>query len=182
MAKEGFVLVISLLRDHAHCLSRASRAAYPRESQAQEASCRKNVISKYAQDCMYVIFSSLNKISCSDLVSQASMVLKNHHICFYQVLPSNVCLYKMILKYLDVFIVPPECRRSNQCHQHIGILVWLSLPSMFLKIPISLCIQIVGDSGHSCFTPIHSSNHTSHSCHTHTPIFVSYSYVKRLRV
>ena len=28
----------------------------------------------------------------------------------------------------------------------------------------------------------HSSNHTSHSCHTHTPIFVSYSYVKRLRV
>ena len=28
----------------------------------------------------------------------------------------------------------------------------------------------------------HSSSHTSHSCHTHTPIFVSYSYVKRIRV
>ena len=30
--------------------------------------------------------------------------------------------------------------------------------------------------------PNHSSSHTSHSCHTHTPIFVPYSYVKRLRV
>ena len=30
--------------------------------------------------------------------------------------------------------------------------------------------------------PNHSSNHTSHSYHTHTTIFVSYSYVKRLRV
>ena len=28
----------------------------------------------------------------------------------------------------------------------------------------------------------HSSSHTCHSCHTHMPIFVSYSYVKRLRV
>ena len=31
-------------------------------------------------------------------------------------------------------------------------------------------------------TPNHSSNHTSHSCHTHTWIFVSYSYVKWLEV
>ena len=67
-------------------------------------------------------------------------LLKHHHFGFYQGLWSNLCLHKSPLQHVDAFVIPPESRRSRQCHQHIN--VWLSLLSMLINHPISQCNQI----------------------------------------
>ena len=106
-------------------------------------------------------------------------------MCEKVILQTKICLFCWI--FLEKATSNSTRYIVSYIHLHISI-ERDSIVSVFVVMREFKKVGLLGRSPRPpngmkilCYKS-HSSSHTSHSCHTHTPIFVSYAYVKRLRV